>query len=321
MTYILLLAGFLLLIKGADILVDGASSFAKRYGVSPLVIGLTIVAFGTSAPELAVNIFASIKNNTDLAIANIVGSNIANILLILGVTTIIYPVAAKKSTLLKEIPFSLLGGVVLFVLANDIFISNYTTNTITRSDGIIFLLFFIFFIYYLYSLLAINKKDNSSYEDQEILNRSIKVSIFMIFAGLAGLVLGGKWIVDSAVSIATSFGLSEAFIGVTIVAIGTSLPELAASVVAALKKQTDIAIGNVVGSNVFNIFWILGISAVINPLPFSSGLNFDLFWTIFSSLVLFVFIFASKNHTLGKKHGIAMLILYTFYIGLLVYRI
>ena len=281
--YILLVAGFVLLIKGADVLVDGASSFAKKFGISSLVIGLTIVAFGTSAPELIVNLFASIQGNTDIAIGNILGSNIANILLILGISAVIYPLAIQKGTVFKEIPLSLLAIIVVAIMANDILVDNRSFSELTRIDGLVLISFFIIFLYYTFGISKAEGENTSN----NIKDRSIIKSVLMAIGGLIALTIGGKWVVDSAMEIALNIGISQAVIGLTVVAIGTSLPELATSAVAAYKKNTDIAVGNIVGSNIFNIFWILGISAIINPLPFSSLLMRDVIATVIATVLLF----------------------------------
>jgi cation:H+ antiporter len=273
MTYILLVIGFVFLIKGADLLVDGASSVARKLHISNLVIGLTIVAFGTSAPELFVNLYASIQGTTDIAIGNIIGSNIVNMLFILGIAAIIYPLTVTKGTVWKEIPLSLLAAVLVFIMANDVLFDGMSANILTRIDGLVLIAFFIIFLYYTFGI-AKTQGDNSPTDTVAV--HSGWKSTGMILLGLVGLVIGGHWIVGSATTIALNLGLSQALIGLTIVAIGTSLPELATSAVAAYKKNSDIAIGNVVGSNIFNIFWILGISAVIHPLPLTSLLNFDI---------------------------------------------
>ena len=253
MQYILLIGGFVLLIKGADLLVDGASSLAKRLKVSDLVVGLTVVAFGTSAPELSVNVLSAIKGTTDIAIGNILGSNIANVLLILGISSIIYPLFVSKGTVWKEIPLSLLAAILVAVLANDQIIDKQSYSVLSRIDGAILLLFFIVFLYYSFSIA----KSIEGIDDY-VTTRQQKVfhSIIFIVLGLIGLTLGGKWIVDAAVFIAQKLNISTKLIGLTVVAVGTSLPELATSVVAAIKKNPEIAIGNVVGSNIFNIFFI-----------------------------------------------------------------
>ena len=283
-TYVLFIIGFFLLIRGADLLVDGSASIAKKLKISSIVIGLTIVAFGTSAPEFIVNIFASVQGNSEIAIGNILGGNIANILLILGISAIIYPITAKKNTVLKEIPLSLLAAIVLGIMANDMIIDGAGFSGITRIDGFILLSFFIIFLYYTF---GITKSDKDIVEEEIKVFSHFKAIIFIVL-GLAGLVIGGKWIVDGAIKIAEFFNISQSLIGLTIIAIGTSLPELATSAVAAYKKQSDIAMGNIVGSNIFNIFWILGASAVIHPLPFSTSSNGDIAMTIFASFVLFL---------------------------------
>lgn len=313
-TYALFIIGFFLLIKGADLLVDGSASIAKKLKISNIVIGLTIVAFGTSAPEFIVNIFASVQGNSEIAIGNILGSNIANILLILGISAIIYPISAKKNTVLKEIPFSLLAIVALGLMANDALIDGAATSGITRIDGLILLSFFVVFLYYTFGITKI---------EEDIAEDEIKVmnygkAIVFILLGLAGLVVGGKWIVDGAVKIAESFNVSQSLIGLTIVAIGTSLPELATSAIAAYKKQTDIAIGNVVGSNIFNIFWILGASAIIRPLPFNESSNGDIMMTMFASIALFVIMFIGKKHVIERWQGVFMVMAYIGYIVFLV---
>src|SRR3990167_7329805 len=312
--YILLPVGFILLIKGADFLVEGASSIAKRLGISALAIGLTIVAFGTSAPELVVNIFASLQGNADIAIGNILGSNIANILLILGISAVIYPLAVKRGTVWKEIPLGLLAVIVMALMANDRLIDGGTFSGLTRIDGFILLSFFIIFLYYTFGI----SKTAGSGPDVVVKNRSSLKSGIIIVIGLTGLTLGGKWIVDSAVTIAESLKISQAVIGLTVVAIGTSLPELATSAIAAYKKNTDIAIGNIVGSNIFNIFWILGISSVIAPLPFSAALMRDVAVTLVATFLLFVFMFVGKKHILERWQGVCFTLAYVLYLTVIV---
>jgi len=311
--YILMVVGFGLLIKGADFLVDGASAIAKKFGVSALVIGLTIVAFGTSAPELIVNIFASVQGNTDIAIGNILGSNIANILLILGISSMIFPLTVKKGTVWKEIPLGLLAIVVVAIMANDRIIDGGGFSGLTRIDGLILISFFIIFLYYTFGISKVEGVE----ETDTIHNYSVLRSVMMVIIGLVGLTLGGKWIVDSAVTIAEGLNISQAVIGLTVVAIGTSLPELATSAVAAYKKNTDIAVGNIVGSNIFNLFWILGVSAIINPLPFSSVLMRDVIMTIIATFLLFAFLFVGKRHLLERWQGFCFVIIYIAYIGVI----
>jgi cation:H+ antiporter len=309
--YLLFLPGFYLLIKGADILVEGASSLAKRLKVSDLVIGLTIVALGTSAPELAVNISASYKGQTGIAISNVLGSNIANILLILGVSSIIRNVTVKENTVWKEIPFSLLAAIIVFLQANDVFFGAGTKNQISRNDGLEMLAFFIIFLYYIFSIA----KEENIFEDEiPKLQLSLGKSIIYIIIGLILLPLGSDWVVNGAVRVAKFFGISEAYIGLTIVAIGTSLPEMATSIVAAYKKNSDISIGNVVGSNIFNVFLILGTSSVIRPLEFSTKNNVDVVMTVLASLILFFSLFVGKKHEVERSQGILFLLIYIIYL-------
>ena len=327
-TLTLFIIGFLLLIKGADILVDGSVSLATRYGISNLVIGLTIVGFGTSAPELIVNLLSSISGNTDLAIGNIIGSNIANVFLILGICAIIYPLTVQRNTVFKEIPFSLLAGFITVVLASDVFLDGNlgaTANVISRIDGVVLLSFFVIFMYYIFGIAKASPTQDSPVQDKlepatessvaESSVQSIAKSIIYIVLGLFALVIGGKWIVDGAVVIATMLGVSQSVIGLTIVAVGTSLPELATSVVAALKRQTDIAVGNIVGSNIFNIFWILGLSAVIAPLPLQADAFIDFVFLIGSSLLLFIIMFIGKRHTVEKWQGVVFVGVYILYVA------
>ncbi len=314
-TYILFIIWFYILIKWADLLVDWSASIAQKFKISNIVIGLTIVAFGTSAPEFIVNIFASIKWNTDIAIWNILWSNIANILLILWVSAAIYPISAQKNTVLKEIPLSILAIFVLWLMANDILIDWWSISSLTRIDWFILIAFFIIFLCYTFSIA---KSDNNSCDVDEIKIMSTTKSIIFIIIWLISLALGWDWIVNWAVKIAESFNISQSLIGLTIVAIWTSLPELATSAVAAYKKQTDIAIWNVVWSNIFNIFWVLWISAIIKPLPFNSNSNIDIFMVIFASVLLFIFMFIGKKHVIKKWQWFLMLIIYFLYIAFLI---
>ncbi|MBI2633451.1 MAG: calcium/sodium antiporter [Parcubacteria group bacterium] len=312
--YILFVLGFVILIKGADFLVDGSSSLAKRLKISDIVIGLTIVAFGTSAPELVVNILASAQGSTDLAVGNILGSNIFNILMILGVAAIIFPLSVKRGTIWKEIPFAFLAAFLVAIIGNDLLIDGATESQLGRIDGIILLSFFIIFLIYVFGISKVEGSKTS------VKIYSYSRTILMIAGGLVGLVLGGKWIVDGAVEIARAFGASEALIGLTIVAAGTSLPELATSAIAAYKKNADIAVGNAVGSNIFNIFFVLGISAIIRPLPFSSGLNIDAIVVLVVTALLFLAMFVGKKHILERWQGIVFIILFVIYIAYLILR-
>lgn len=317
MQYVLLVVGFVLLVKGADWLVEGASSVGRRLHVSDLVIGLTVVAFGTSAPELFVNLAASIKGNAAIAIGNVVGSNIANVFLILGIASLIYPLAVGKGTVWKEIPLSLLAAVLLGVMANDRWLDGGAENKLGRIDGLVFLAFFVIFIYYTASIARRIEGMEEAVPQKQF---SLPKSLLRIGVGLVGLILGSKWVVDGAVYIADRAGVSESLIGLTIVAVGTSLPELATSAVAAYKKNVEIAVGNVVGSNIFNIFFILGISAVVKPLEFAGGGNLDIGMAVLASLLLFVCMFTGKRHSLDRWEGAVFLAMYAGYIGWLVHR-
>ncbi|MEW6407824.1 MAG: calcium/sodium antiporter [Patescibacteria group bacterium] len=317
LTIFLFVLGFALLIKGADFLVDGASFLAKKLKISLIVIGLTVVAFGTSTPELVVNIFASARGSSEIAIGNVLGSNIANILLILGLSAAIFPLLVKHNTVWKEVPLSVLAVLSLFVLANDFLIDKISPSILTRSEAIILLFFFIIFLYYTFSIA----KNNDEQDKSKIIEYSISKSILRVILGLAFLVLGGKWVVDGAIDFARFFGVSETLIGLTIVAVGTSLPELATSTVAVFKKNSDIAVGNIVGSNIFNIFFVLGISGIIKPLSFNPAVNnFDIFVVLLASLLLFCAMFLGKKYNLERWQGAGLLILYFVYIGYLIYR-
>lgn len=261
LSLILVIVGLVILVKGADFLVSGSASIAKKFGVSSLVIGLTVVAFGTSLPELTVSLLAAIRGNSDIALGNVVGSNIANILLILGITSVLGIIPVKSSTVWKEVPFSLLAILTVLFLGSDVYFGQGTKNMISGGDGFILIGFFILFLYYIAGIS--NDEENT---DSGIKKYSTWISIGLIALGLIGLIVGGKMFVDGAVKIAQLFGVSERVIGLTIVAIGTSMPELMTSIVAARKGQNDIAVGNIIGSNIFNIFWILGISSIFAPI-------------------------------------------------------
>jgi cation:H+ antiporter len=317
LSMLLIILGFGLLIKGAEVMVDGASSIAKKFKVSDLVIGLTVVAFGTSAPELVVSLLSAWNGNTDIALGNVLGSTIANTLLILGVAASIYPLHVAKNTVYKEIPFNLLAVVLLGIMANDLFLDGISQTIISRSEALVLLSFFIIFMYYTFGI-ASSAPDQT--EAGEIKERKTLISIGMVVIGITALVIGGNWVVSSSVSIATSFGISEALIGFTIVAIGTSLPELVTSAVAASRKQTDIAIGNVIGSNIFNTFWILGITGLITPLPVNPGANLDLSVALGASLALFLALFVGKRHQLERWQGAVFIAVYITYLTALVIR-
>ncbi|MBU1084127.1 MAG: calcium/sodium antiporter [Candidatus Omnitrophica bacterium] len=313
---VILIAGFALLIKSADFLVSGASALAKRIGVSDLVIGLTVVAFGTSTPELFVNLFASMQGNTEIAIGNVIGSNIFNIMLILGVASLIYPLSVSKSTVWKEIPFSLLAVLVLGALANDALFDKLGYSTLTRIDGFVFLAFFGIFMYYIASIA----KDPGNTQTSTGGKIGLAKSLAMVIGGFIGLAFGGKLVVEGAVNIASGLGVSQSLIGLTIVAAGTSLPELATSAVAAYRKNADIAVGNIVGSNIFNIFFILGISSLIKPLPIVSGANIDILVLIGVSLLLFFSMFTGKRKIIDRWEGVVFIALYSVYVIYIIKR-
>ena len=312
---IMLLIGFVMLIYGADKLVDAASSLASNFGIPNIVIGLTVVAFGTSAPELVVNVFASISGSPDMVMGNVVGSNIFNILGILGISAVIYPLTVKSNTTWIEIPLCLLAAVLIFILADDFFFNSGSENLLSLGDGVILLMFFIIFLAY---NIMVSKQGDQILEEFEIGKYTTGMAILWIIVGLAGLVFGGKLIVDNAVEIAKYFGMSERVIGLTIVSIGTSMPELATSIAAVRKKKVDIAIGNVVGSNIFNTFFILGVSATIFPVTISPPNFTDIWVNIFTSLLLFVFVFTGRGRKIEKWEGFVFMGLYVAYLTALI---
>ncbi|WP_297337246.1 calcium/sodium antiporter [Algoriphagus sp.] len=309
---LLLLIGLVLLVKGADWLVDGASVLAKKRNVSDLAIGLTIVAFGTSAPELVVNVVAASGNYPDIVFGNIIGSNNFNLFVILGLSGLIIPLSVQSSTVWKEIPYSLLAAIVVFFLANNYFVDD--TREISRFDAGILLVLFAAFLYY----VATQLKSEEGGEIIAVKDYSTLKIWTLIIIGLAGLVLGGKLVVDNAVSMAQSLGVSEKIIGLTIVAAGTSLPELATSVVAAYRKNTDIAIGNIIGSNIFNIFLILGVSGLVRPLGFNPSFNTDIYILMGGTIFLFFAMFTGKRKKLDRWEAFILLSTYLLYTGYLV---
>lgn len=321
MIYILFFIGFILLIKGADILVDGASSIAKRYKIPELVIGLTIVSFGTSMPELIVNLLASFKGSSELAVGNVLGSNIANILLILGLAAIIRPLPIQRSIYYTEIPISLAATFMVGFLANANLFLNIPGLALSRADGGILLFFFLLFMIYIYAISKSKKgMDDIKESDVQIELLPPTRSILYIVGGALALFIGGKWVVDGAIHIAQIMGLSETFIGLTVVAIGTSLPELVTSAIAAKKGQADIAVGNVIGSNIFNILWILGISALINPLPFPIASNMDILMVIVASTLLILAVIIGKTPMIRRWQGFIFILIYASYLTALVMR-
>jgi cation:H+ antiporter len=314
LTYVLFVVGFVLLIKGADWLIDGAVSIAQRLKVPDLVVGLTVVAFGTSAPELAVNIIASVNDNNGLAIGNILGSNIANILFILGLSAIVRNLTVKRSTVWAEIPFSLLAALMVGYMVNDSMFDAVATDQVSRADGLLLILMFFLFLFY---TLRLSKSDVSD-EIPQVPKMTVLTATGLFVVGLAGLVVGGKWIVDGAVMIALNLGYSETFIGLTVVAIGTSLPELATSIAAVRKGNTDLAIGNVIGSNIFNVFWVLGLSATISPVTFNVADNASVIVCIGASVLLFLLLFVGRRFQVDRWQGLVMVLAYFAYLAYLV---
>lgn len=298
-----IVAGFILLVKGADFFVDGAAGIANRFGIPQIIIGLTIVAMGTSAPEAAVSIVAALNNNAEITIGNIVGSNILNVLIILGVTAAIIPVAVKQNTIRIEMPFMIMLFVVLLVLGLD--------GTVSRGDSVILVALFIVYLIYLF----ISAKKNKEETDEDIKQRNLIFQILFSLGGMIAIVVGSKIAVYGATGIAELIGVSERFIGLTVVALGTSLPELVTSVTAAKKGNADIAIGNIVGSNIFNVLFVVGITAVITPVPFASKFIVDSLVMIAASVFLLVAVMKAKKLT--RIAGILMIIMYAGYFGYL----
>ncbi len=317
--YILLAGGFALLLQGAEWLVGGASAVARRLGTSDLVVGLTVVAFGTSAPEFVVNVFAAAEGHTDVAIGNILGSNTFNILLILGVAALIRPLAVVEATVWKEIPLSLLAAVLVGVMASDRWLDGAASDSLSRVDGLVLLAFFGIFLVYM--LEAARKGTAPAPDGPAAANGpSLAGSWLRVGAGLALLVGGGRAAVVGAVELAARFGLSEALIALTVVSAGTSLPELATSAVAAWRGNSDIAVGNVVGSNIFNVFFILGTSAAIRPLPFAPERGADALVTVAATVALFLAAFTGRRHRVDRWEGVLFLLAYGGYLGYLVVR-
>lgn len=324
MDYILLIFGFFLLVKGADIFVDGSSNIAKTLKIPSLIIGLTIVAFGTSAPEAAVSITASINGQNGMAIGNVIGSNIFNLLMVVGASGVIKSLIIDKSVLSRQLPFTLITSILLVIFSADMIIKKSTINTLTRIDGIILLFLFVLYLYSLIhsALKSRNKNiDNSNASiDSDVIvtekNYSISKSIILSVFGLCSIILGGNFVVDSASNIASTFGVSDQLIGLTIVAIGTSLPEFVTSIIAATKGESDLALGNVIGSNLFNILFILGVSALISPMTMDPRLLFDGLFMILATFITFVF--AYRKNDINKFESILLIILYAIYMGILI---
>jgi len=327
---ILIILGFVALVKGADFLVDGASAIAKRFGISDLAIGLTVVAFGTSMPEFVVNMVSVAEGTTDLAITNILGSNIINTFVILGLTALVYPIASQKRSRDFDIPLSIIAGVLVFACVairspwGDVMPAADCGDVrgIGRIGGIILLMMFIYFLYNTFRHAKDHPKEEAtpapSTEEGRKTTIPIRRAICLVIGGLVGLVVGGELIVKSAVDLATRMGVSEAIIGLTIVALGTSLPELATSVIAATKHNSDIALGNVVGSNIFNVFFVLAISAVVRPLPAYQGIELDAWMAAVGSIIVWMAVKTNKERKIKRWAGALLLLVYG---GYLTYRL
>ena len=316
---LLFLLGIVLIIVGANYLTEGASTLARRMGLSPLVVGLTIVAFGTSAPELIVSLMSALKGNADIAMGNVIGSNIFNILAIGGVTALVAPITITQSTIRREIPLMLLSFLVLFFLSYDTIFAGTagtTENILSRGEGLTLLGFFLIFLTYTFAI-AKDAPDDPHADHTPIRSYPLWLLVLFILGGLAALIYGGDLFVSSASSIARSFGMSESFIGLTIVAAGTSLPELATSVAAALKKQPEIAVGNIVGSNIFNIFLILGVSSTITPIRIGGVTALDFLVMIVAGLMLYIFAVLFGQRVVKRSEGAILalsFIAYTVYL-------
>ena len=314
MTLLLFVLGFVLLLVGAGWLVDGSLKLARRFGVSDLVVGLTVVSIGTSLPELVVNVLASVRGNADLAIGNVLGSNIANVLLVLGVAAVIRPLPIRDRTMLSEIPICLAATLLVGFLANAALFSEVHVLSISRLDAALLLGFFGLFLGYVYRTAQDKVPDEVS---TELPVQSLAASTRWILAGAALLALGGEMVVRGALGIVESLGVSESLVGLTVVALGTSSPELAASVRAAYRGNTDVAVGNVIGSNIFNFLWVLGVSALIQPLPFNLVSNTDIAMVIGSSALLLVAMAAGRPNTVDRWEGWFFLAVYAAYLAFL----
>ena len=322
----LLLVGLIVLVYGANWLVDGGSSIARRFGVSELAIGLTVLAFGTSLPEMTISAYSGFSGADDIAIGNIVGSNIGNVLLIIGLTAVIAPLRVQTSTVWKEIPFSFLAMLVVLLMANDHIVDGYAHSELSRSDGLALIAFFLIFLWYTFGMHRVDGETTTQNR------RSVGSACRLIVFGLGMLILGGRIAVVAAVSLAEHLGMSQALIGLTIVAVGTSLPELTTSIVAARQGKADIAVGNAVGSNIFNVFWILGFASTLNPLEFQPSMNADVLVALGATVLLFfavhtgylrnriVFWRQRQGHVIERFDGMIMLGCYALYVAFLAWR-
>ena len=317
MTYVLLLVGFALLIKGADYFVEGSSKIARLLKVPPLLVGLTIVAFGTSSPEATVSIIAALEGSSAVSLGNVIGSNIFNITLVVGITAMLNPLKVENETIRKEIPFTLLASVALWVMISDIALQGAGSNVITRNEGIILLLFFAIFLYYIFEI-ALSNREKTKEDTDDTTGITWGKNLIFTIVGLAAIIFGGDMVVNNATTIALSIGMSETLVGLTIVAVGTSLPELITSITAALKKESEIALGNIVGSNIFNILLVIGASATITPLAVDSKIFFDLIFMILFMVVLLIF--SRTKFKISKIEGIILAAVYIAYVVYIIIR-
>lgn len=313
---LLLVVGLAFLIKAADLLVKGSSLVAARLGIPPLIVGLTVVSFGTSMPELLVSLTAGLQQNADLAIANVVGSNVFNVLVVLGVSAIIRPLPVRNSTIVSEIPFSLTAALLVGFLANAALFSKHHELSISRLDGGILLFFFLLFMLYIFN----SSREGGNAAEQVVDGGNLRRAMFQIALGVVGLYFGGQWTVSGAVGFAQTWGVGDALIGLTIIAIGTSVPELMTSAVAAYRNQVDIAVGNVVGSNIFNLLWILGLTSTVVELPFEVITNTDLVMMIVSSALIILAMVSSRRNMVLRSHGVLFICLYVAYLFYVVQR-
>jgi cation:H+ antiporter len=311
--------GFALLIRGSDYMIDGASSVARRLRVSQVIIGLTIVAMGTSAPEFMISLFSTINGASQVAIGNVLGSTIANVLLIGGVAAIVSPLRMKENTVWRELPYSLLAILAMTFLASDQLFDGAQESVLTRSDGFVLILFFLVFLNYLF-ITAHNDRKRKTIHMDTIEKLSYKISGLYIGLGVTGLVVGGQMTIQGAIGIAEALQISENLIGLSIVAVGTSLPELVASIVSTRKGNTDIAIGNIVGSNIFNILGTLGLTTIITPLSFSQDNTFDVTFAMIATVLMFALLWNGERHKIDRWQGGILVCVYCVYMGYIILR-
>lgn len=313
---ILLITGFILLLKGSDYMINGATSVARSLKISDLFVGLTIIAFGTATPELVINLMASFNGTTDIAIGNVLGSNIANILLVLGITAIVSPLIIKHDMVWREIPLSILASILLLVMVNDRWLDQGAFSGVSRLDALILIVLFFGFLYYVYHTSTLSKAEIKHTRP----HYQLGVAIFIFCLGIIGLTMGGQLVITGARNIAVTLGFSQAFIGLTLVALGTTLPELMICLVAAFKRKADIAVGSIVGSNILNISWALGLSALVYPIAFPANYHMDLIVLILASGLLFLWLTTSAKSKLTRQQGIVLVLLYLIYLSTIIFR-